>query len=276
MESITYFISGTWGDALFEYNAMRKDMELKNIDQADIVYFGYDMDIYKLLKNQKKINKVYPFLISDNEQYLKYLDLSKNNFSEFLQVTNLGEQKPNMISANLLQTEQGQDWLVLPPAKMDWNAVERYLVFHPFSCQSCFMSDHWQYWMLAIDWILETYDVKIVMTGQLLSEFDKRYKFPWIEHNNLINLVDQTASMIDVFHLAQKACGVLTTSSALSTWSHVLGRPTLTVCNKKVKDNQVKYQRMQSSVNTVLDASTSFMDFKESFKAFYAQLDLAK
>jgi hypothetical protein len=277
MENNWYLISGAWSDALIGYYNICKDVEQKGKSKANVVFYGIDLTVVKFLKQQEKIDRVSSLLIDDFDHYIEYLRLSKNDFADFMQKTGLINEIPDLISAHHLELNKSDCSVALQnPDLMEsanYKAYQPYLVFHPYSCHSSFFTEHWPYWMAAIDWALETQNVKIFLTGQLMSEIDHRFKFPWLEHPNLMYLVDQTKSMFDVFNMVKYSQGVVTTSSGLSCWSRVLHKPTMVICNKVIKEKDpMKYEWIHSPQNTVFDFQLSWGDFKTEFETWHSKV----
>jgi|694.fasta_scaffold55625_7 hypothetical protein len=269
-----YFVGGAWSDALIAYHDIELDLQLSQVNskpaKANIVFYGLDLDIRNFFKAQTCIDQVSSLLISNFDEYVKYLDLSRENFSAFLKLTGLGDEIPLLKSAYALRRSNSIASVRMPNINKDcldfMESCGKFLVFHPFSCHSAYATDHWPFWMAALDWVLENFEIKVVLTGQLMSNTDHRFKFPWINHPKLINFVDQTKSMFDVLNLTRGAVGVVTTSGGLSCWSKVTQKPTMVVCNKTIKEkNPSKYAWIKNRHNLCFDYELTMDEFKSNF-----------
>lgn len=275
MKNVCFFVSGGWGDALVAYGNVCKYLDEKSLEKADLIFYGTDLQIVKFLRDQNRIDKVSALEISDLEQYLKYAKLSKSNFAEFKKVTGLQDFMPELMSAHTFETWHKEVEIILPQQSSDlqsfFDVHKEYLVFNPYSCHSTLFQHHWIYWMLALEYVLEEHDIQVVLTGQLMSETDNRFKFPWIEHKNLTNMVGQTKSMFEVFDIVKQSRGVITTSGALSLFSEVFKKPSLVVCDQKIADdNPDKYKWILGNKNnTVYDSDLALFSFEKEFVSWY-------
>ena len=282
-------VNGAWGDTFACYGNICKLLEQRNLQKANVVYYGLDNEIVNFLKNQDKIDKVRILSISDPELFFKYAGLAASDFPAWMQITGLNKQIPDLIPTHISRyynienpTQCNRTFKIqLPTAKNNWvNFYEScgpYILFQPFSCHSCTFDKHWPYWMECLEWSLEKTNKKIVLVGQLTSGSDHRFKFPWIEHPNLINLVGQTDSMIDVFHLMNNCDFCVTTTNALSMYSIIINKPSLVVCNQIIKERSLYYYNwIHHLPNSILEADASVREFKDCFRSFDVELDRAE
>jgi hypothetical protein len=281
MNEIWTLVNGAWGDFFACYGNICKILEQRNLDKSNVIYYGLDPDIKTALKKQNNVDKVVSLDISNPELYFKYAGLAACDFSEWLRVTGLDQQFPEIIPTHISRyynienpTECNRIFQInIPDPLLDWspffNLYNPYIIVQPFSCHSCTFDKHWPFWMEALEWILENTNKKVVLIGQLMSRMDHRFKFPWIEHPNLLNLVDQTPSMMDVYHLMNKASYVITTSNSLSMYSIITNKPSLVVCNQIIKEMaNYYYNWIHYKPNHVLDCNVSLAEFKDCFKFF--------
>jgi hypothetical protein len=275
MQKKSYFIGGSWGDAILCYNNICKNLDELNLEKAYVIFYGLDFEVVKFLKLQDRIDKISVLSISEFDKYLEYLFLSKNNFSEFKKLTGLNNEIPDLVSAYSFNYKKEDIFVELPEIEPKWHhfysTYKNYIVFNPFSCHSSSFTSHWPFWMDSLKWILDNFDIKVVLTGQMTSRVDETFKFPLIEHSNLINLVEKTSSMFDVFNIVNGSKGLITTSSGLSLWSYIFNKPTITICNKDFKEKHFKkYEWIKNENNSVFDYELTLEDFKLFFNNFYS------
>ena len=151
----------------------------------------------------------------------------------------------------------------LPPCLADFQGIldEPYILFQPYSTNSCSKEHHWQHWGEALDWLATTTDKNIVVIGEMSSELSELPLF----HPRVKNLIGQTKSMLDVYHIANKADWIVTTSNSLSIWSALNNIPATVICNKVIKsDTPYYYNWINANKNIVLDNDASFDDFVDA------------
>lgn len=285
MKELWTTVHGGWGDAIASYGNIRALLTERQANQANVVFFGIDSDIITFLKSQKGIGKVRHLQITDKTQYYEYSVMGILDFPLFTRMTGLHDQIPDLIPTHISDFYQSKNQTVcnryfdavLPPPVFDWTEVlpkEPFILFQPYSCYSCKQSEHWPFWMEALDFVLNNTTLKVVLIGQLKSMYDDQFIFPWVEHRNLVNLVGQTSSMIDVFHIMAKAEGVISTSNGLSMWSIVTNKPSLVVCNQIIQNSPVKYYYnwINHSPNLLLDHETEIDTFSLAAKNFVERL----
>jgi|688.fasta_scaffold55625_5 hypothetical protein len=274
MNEIWTTVHGGWGDSLASYGNICALLREKKLDKANVVFFGMDTEVINFLNAQTCIHKVRHLKITNPTEYHKYIVMGVLDFPLFTRMTGLNALYPDLIPTHISHFYQfeNQDLcnrdfsVVLPPSKFDWTDIlphEPFLLMQPFSCHSCKQSQHWPHWIKAIDYVLKNTLLKVVLIGELKSMYDENFLFPWIEHPNLINLVGQTPSMIDVFHIMGKSIASITTSNGLSMWSIVSKKPSLVVCNQIINNTNVKYYYnwINHDPNTLLDTEASFEHF---------------
>ena len=280
MNEIWTLVCGAWGDALASYGNICKVLDEKGLQKANVVYYGLDKEVSKFLKHQKRIDKVMRLDISEPLVYFKYAGLAAGDFNSWMKITGLNEQIPDLIPTHINRyynienpTDCNRDFEVqIPDADPELNLkqYEPYILFQPYSCHSCTFDKHWPHWMEALNWVLENVDGKVVLVGNLTSDFDQTFKFPWIEHPRLVNLVGSTTSMVDVFHLMNNANGVVTTSNALSIWSILTKKPALVVCNQIIKErSKYYYNWIHHEPNKVLEPTSTLLEIEKEFRDWF-------
>lgn len=287
MSEIWCLVNGAWGDALACYGNICHLLDQRGLEKSNVVFYGLDPDIVSFLKCQDRIDKVYSLLISDPELYFKYAGLAAGDFPAFMKITGLNQKIPDLNPTHINRYYNIENpnlchrvfSVKLPETNVNWQTFydsnPNYLLFQPFSCHSCLFESHWNHWIDALRWVLDNHNFRVVLTGQLTSGSDHRFKFPWIDHPNLFNMVGQTESMFEVLRIMQGAKGVVTTSNALSMWSIATKIPALVVCNQIIKERAFYYYNwIHHEPNVVLESTSTLEDFKVNFKSFVSGLDL--
>jgi hypothetical protein len=277
---------GGWGDCIASYGNIRALLRDKNQNEANVIFFGMDATIVEFLKAQKNIGKVRHLRISDPSEYYDYSLMGILDFPLFTRMTGLHDLYPDLIPTHISHFYQSENQtlcnrdfdVVLPPSKLCWDEIlpqEPFLLLQPYSCYSCKLFEHWPFWFDAIKFVIENSNLKVVLVGELNSIYDTSFQFPWIEHPNLINLVGQTPSMIDVFHIMAKSKGLITTSNGLSIWSIPSNKPSLVVCNKVIHSTPVMYYYnwINHKPNTVMRVESSLSDFVSEAEAFIKRIE---
>jgi hypothetical protein len=271
-------ICGAWGDSLAAYGNMCRYLKENNIPKANVVYFGLDANICEFLKFQPNVNKVSFLKISDPKEIYIYQHKASHHFKEWMEITGIDKEIPNLLPTHVNKhhlkddpTDCYRDFhCVLPPMLGNWDEflapLKPYILVQPFSIQSCTFNHHWPHWVPAIEWMAENTDRNIVMVGQLFSEADPEYKFPWIEHPRIINLVGQTQNMPEVLHIANQAERIVSTANGLSLWSIINDKPALVMCHLLIKMLAPYYYNwIHGGRNSVFDHEASLDDFKKAF-----------
>lgn len=275
MEEIWTTVHGGWGDAIANYGNIVAFLKESNQDKANVVFFGLDKEIIPFLKAQKHIDKVQHLKITSISEYPYYTTLAMCDFPVYTRITGLHDNFPNLVPthiSNFYLIENPKLCnrifnLELPPQKLEWESVlplnEPFIVFQPFSCHSCVSDLHWPYWLEALNFILENISLKIVLIGEIKSNYDSRFLFPYVEHPNLVNLVGQTPNMSDVFHIVNKSVGVVSTSNGLSMYTVTNKKPNLVICNKIIKTSAFYYYNwIHHPPNIVFDCDLTLENFK--------------
>ena len=109
-------------------------------------------------------------------------------------------------------------------------AKERVYMLHPRSTDSCKWQGHWFYRRLnaAVEFLLENTPHTYVLTGRGWENS--------LQHPRVVDLVNRQESMIDVWALAERCDGMITTSNSLSMWSVTQEIPTVVCQNKGYGD----------------------------------------
>lgn len=257
---------GAWGDSICAYGNMCNLLKQKGLEKCNVVCFGLDKNICEFFKAQPNVDKVSFLDISIPSVIAKYIELANTNFEEWMKVTGLDQQLPEIHRTHISRdwhnnrpTECYRDFACeLPPCLADFQGLldEPFVLFQPYSTNSCSQENHWQHWGEALDWLTKTTNKNIIVVGEQGSA-----ELP-LHHPKVKNLMGQTKSMLDVYHIANKADWIVTTSNSLSIWSILKNIPATVICNKVIKfDTPYYYNWIKAGENTVLDQDASFEDF---------------
>lgn len=279
-------VAGAWGDSLACYGNICKYVKEHGLDQVNVVYHGLHPEIPTFLKQQKYIGRVSVLSLGevrtekglDPAGYFNFFqsaELLATNFTGWMRATQLDQQLPG-----LLPTHVSREWPLEPyrdfeiylpgePARIEGP----FLLFQPYSVQSCPYHMHWEYWMEALAWVLENLDLKVVLVGTPTSDFDTTFAFPTVEHPKLLNLVGKTKSLLDVLHIMGQAECLITTSNSLSMWSILTQKPSLVVCHKAIRQSYF-YHWINCEPNHVLAAETSLEQFQQECGNWFRKVQL--
>jgi hypothetical protein len=283
-------VIGAWGDTLASYGNICKYCRDHNIEKTNIVYYGLHPEVIGFLKQQKYIDKVSHLYLSEPVKtenglnpksffdFLQSMELVVKNFDGWMQATRLKEQIPDLIPTfvgyHYLYEDPhdcNRDFEVkLPSTETDWTSFKQqsYLLFQPYSCQSCSYDMHWEHWMPALEWLVDVVDCKIVVVGTPTSIYFPDFVHPKFSHPKIIDMVGKTKSILDVFHIMEGAKGVITTSNSLSMWSILTKKPALVMCNKVIQKTYF-YNWINYPLNRVLCSDATLADFKQEFTKIF-------
>ncbi len=275
---------GAWGDSLCAYGNICKLLRERNEEKANVVYFGYDQNVCEFFKAQPNIDKVSWLKIDPPSLLSKYQRLAVTDVPEWLKVTELKEQLPDIVPTHITHAMMVHNYFgnldpyrnfdaELPPVKGDWDKFfcykKPFLLFQPYSTQSCDYDNHWPHWKEALDFILETTDKTVVMAGEMPPKDMKAPDwFPYVEDDRVVNIVGQTQNMIDLLHIATWADELVTTCNALAYWSIIKNKPAVVCYNKIIKPRSpFYYDWIKHEPNKTVDFDEDLDVFKEQFRS---------
>jgi len=112
---------------------------------------------------------------------------------------------------------------------------EPFILVQPYSFQSSILKAHWRNWEQAIQWLLENSPYKVVIVGQ---------------HVTVSGATKVDApTMEDVFALAERAIGVITTCNSLSHFCKAEKIPAVVVVNECVDESDDVFRRSLNAPN---------------------------
>jgi hypothetical protein len=278
MSNIWTTAVGAWGDSFCAYGNICKLLRDRGEEKANVVYFGLDQNVCEFFKAQPNIDKVSWLKIDAPTLAGKYIHMACADIPQWLEVTGLKEQLPDLIPTHVTiedqqkrPTECYRDFdPVLPNSLGNWDEFLKdkspYILFQPYSTQSCDYSGHWASWNQALAYVLEKTDKNVVIVGEMPETLREYYNLDLLEHPKATCIVGQTKSMLDVLHIANNASLIVTTSNALSCWSVLKKIPAVVMCNSIIKEGTPYYYNwIKQSPNVVLDHNATLEHFKGAF-----------
>lgn len=259
---------GAWGDSLCAYGQMHK--HLKG-DKANVVVFSLDQNICRFFKAQPNVNRVEWLKIEPPPLFAKYAALAHDDFPRWVKETGLGDQLPELTPTHF-HAEPYRDFdAALPPCMAEWEQFlepsKPYVLFQPYSTQSCGYEGHWPHWMDALTALIDHDERDIVVVGEMTPDFEKWYDLDLMEHPKVRNLVGQTQSMIDVLHILNWADQYVGTCNALAYWSLIKKKPALVACNNIIKPATPYYY------NWLNHGTVKLLDHDASLDALISSFD---
>ena len=232
-------VFGAWGDCLCTLGNVRERLSQVGQKQCEAIYWGKDPSVADFLRCQRFFSRVIDCVPDEPWQYYDLIQRCVDGryypegWLKDLLSWATEEVDPGPIAMTHLrfvmepEPRPIQRWHygILPAsvrekAKQIVKDFRPDLILHPRSENSTPWSKHWPHWDEAIDFLLEQ-GYRIILTG-------KGYQVSKV-HRCLLNLVNQTESMMDVFALAE-ACGrVICSNNSLAHWCVVQGLPAM-VC----------------------------------------------
>lgn len=270
---------GAWGDSICAHGNMCRLIEEIQCGKVNVVYFGLDGNVCDFFKAQPNVNKVSWLKIAIPLVINKYMRLASADFKEWMKVTELDTQLPDLIPTHISDhyeihnpTDCFRDFSVnLPPMIGSWSNLlkDPYILFQPYSVQSCEYAHHWPHWREALEWMMNHTDLKIVMAGELPpKDTEPPHWFPYVE-KQVINIVGQTNCMTDLLHIASGAKAIVSTNNALSIWSILKNIPSIICCTKIIKErSKYYYNWINHAPNQLVDWNADLKVFKEQFRSF--------
>jgi len=269
------FNRGGWGDVFIDYAHICQSRDIFNV-----LFYGYDKYIPKFLMHQDNISEVYHIIPKTPKDYSDGMIRSIQEPEKWSK--ELKSQCPQIEGE--LSTVQGRldkntrkIGLNYPISKFKVDKPS--LLFNPYSIQSLMFSDHCPLLPEIFVWLIDQTKWNIILTGQ--KTFNHSYlgeqPFPLKitdedEVDNFQNLVGETESMVDVFHIASQCEGIITTSNCLSLWSIMTNKPALVVMNKHLSNpgdrKAFNFHRnwIEHEPNTLVDYNCTPNEFMETFK----------
>lgn len=272
-----YTTVGAWGDSLIAYGNICHQLRERGEEKANVVYFGLDQNVCEFLKAQPNVDKVSWLVIDHPEMIGKYIEMACRDVPQWLELTGLKEQLPDLVSTHVTLNEQHEKTdhhrdfdPALPPPLGNWDEFladkTPYVLFQPYSFQSCGYADHWPHWNAALQHVLEKTDKNVVIVGEMPdagNSTDGLKELYGLEHPRVTCIVGQTRTMLDVLHIANDASAIVTTSNALSCWAVLKKIPAVVACNRVIKSyTPYYYNWIKTAPSVVLDHDTTVEDFK--------------
>ena len=213
---------GVWGDMLAACGNLRALHK-----HGGMIYMGFSTQIVAFLERQPFVRKVIHLEPVSDMQWDEWV----NMFCVYRAPVQIINEDLKLPKGTVVQTNMID--MNIPPtrwhgARLDKKHVdaahgrmldainpiqygEEFILVQPYSLVGVRESDHYFHWQRVIDYLMTYTKYRIIVIGQNFTvENDDNYR--------VINLVDKTASMEELYALARYAKTVVTTSNSLSMW----------------------------------------------------------
>lgn len=263
---------GAWGDVFASCGNIIRLLEEEDKDSCSVVYFGLDEDIKEFLEYQSFIDEVYHLKLGGPHLYDALMYQCQWDYPRWLALTKLEDLSPvrTHVTPELLESSDCfRDFNLKLPLRTDKRLPESFILFQPYSIQSNTKGTHWPYWMEALEWILNNTDHDVVMVGKdgVPGSPDPNFVTPRFDSDRVVNLVNETSSMMDVLNMASLAKGIVSTSNALPIWCIINKIPVLVVYNLIIKEKaNYFYNWYKSEPAITLESDSDLNDFTRRFK----------
>lgn len=265
-----------WGDTIACMSHAKWILEQKGQACCNFIYTGPDAHILRFLAAQPWIGDVVAGQYGPD--YMRAYSLACNQESEpgawlplirteaFPDTSAVWPTHPSFCYRRLYRCHPLRE-ASLPPECEAWAAQQwqekvaphghtPVFLLHPSSTWSEPAHRHWPHWREAIVWLLENTPFLYLLTG-LEAGFA-------IDHPRLIDLVGQTPTTMEVFALANRCDGVISTCNCVSLWTIARNLPAI-ICGNRVMDNFSYFFRRY-----VDRAPNAWLDVDAPFEAFTA------
>jgi hypothetical protein len=244
---------GSWGDVILDLAEFKK-----KVGRGGIILFTEDLYLLSFVRQQSFVEDVIFVAPLGHEDYIyQYMtacgswDATDPDPIEEI-VRRSGVDRVKVVQTQLTPERRGlTPWhgARLPRSSWKWAYEQQkwiphdYYVIHPYSLSnSCPLEEHWPYWEGAIDYLIQsTPENTYVLTG---TEWTPDFK-----HHNVIDLVDASESMMDVFALSEMSRGVITTSNALAHYCVVQNLPAVVCGNQRLSFERSPFREFLQADN---------------------------
>lgn len=236
-----FTLVGAPGDVICGIGSAMLHSDFKS--PADFLYIGYSEDVAEFVRAQSFCASCVSIIMTGSDYtaaeyaltrklppeqscraYLRTIGVDKIGISpDRVYLTHIGEQAKRDYRIHRWKNPQ------LPESVREW-AKERFIddgirsyLLHPTSWQSNDLKKHWPHWTEAIVWLLQNYPQhRFYLTGQ-----DYSHRFV---SDNLVNLVDQTPTFMEVLAVSDLCHAVISTTNNLSHWCILTDKPSVACC----------------------------------------------
>lgn len=266
---------GAWGDVIASCGNIIKLLREEGVSSCSVIYFGLDDDIVTFLEHQDFIDEVCHINLGGEYLYDALLYQAQYDFSRWLSLVGLDHLSDVPIRTHVtpelvISNDCFRDFDLKLPCFTNWHEAlpKSFLLFQPYSIQSNTEGTHWPYWMESLEWILNNTNFDIVMVGRdnVPGSPDRKFSIPIFESSRVINLVNKTPSMMDVFKIASLSELVVSTANALPIWCIIKNISALVVYNSIIKDKAPYFYNWYKSEPIVtLEFDANMDDFSVVF-----------
>lgn len=278
-------LAGNWGDIFCAIGNVKAMMKDKGLSEMGVVFYGRDPKIAEWLRLQPWVREVVTIIEKDKEVMTKTygkLCQVKPQYALAEWQRLIGQSGVKLMMDGIAQTHlvlsedrepKYWDGPVLPAEAHDWaqnicSAISGpFLLVNPLSVASNAMEDHWPFWGPALQWLLDTTTVPIVLTGENLIE--------WAPHPMLINVSGMSRTMMDVLALIHCAAGVITTGNNIGHYCIIAEKPAVVAFARTCPKRAFYHKFNEHPLLSLVEFEEPFVDFQtqvmDRFGYFFGQ-----
>lgn len=259
-------IAGSWGDCLLGLGMFKALAGRGSL----IVWSEYE-DITRLCSEQSFVDSVIYAKPADSAEYNRIFGgLTRKEPDAMAAVVATVEDQSNIdlghltfygLSPIAVQIGHMYRWTGAKLPMSTWrraaSVAERlgpFVLFNPVSVNSAPFDDQWPLWNEALAYAAQYSPYKVLVVG-------KGWELGG-SHPNVLNAIDSSLTMMEIFALAHMASAVVTTCSGLAHWCAIQGLPAV-VCGNEALSRRGSYFRSFLTVPNI-----EFIDKKEGLDSF--------
>jgi SAM-dependent methyltransferase len=266
---------GAWGDSLAACGNALEVLRQTGRQQIGMLYYGFYPEVREFLEAQPWCREAIHVRPTERAAYDRMVVVSCQSAAEreaWLPVLLAGtgvdpeEVALTHVDYSLQIAPVIHHWgpAALPARARRWAAEhlppggEKPVLLHPVSTQSNREEQHWPLWKEAIEWLLEETEYSFLLTGHGWegARFGR--------HPRLVNLVNQTPSMLEVLALAERSRLVISTANCLSMWSLIQGLPAVVALNAGI--NEYFHQWIDAAPNRLVPRTARLSSFQAAYR----------
>jgi hypothetical protein len=217
---------GAWGDTFAGVGHAMK------LGLHKILHYGLDPNVARFLRMQPWFTDVERIEPTSRYDYYEIVNASSHSaYGPW--VARITDRPVRPVHVYDIRKRIDSDrWFgaALPEAEEAWAdrllsklGVRDFYLVNPFSFQSTTQGDHWPWWYEVIAALKEDGSTYILVGQETVHVKPLR---------NVINLSGYTSSVLEVFALADRARGIITTCNGLSWWSIIQSIPAVVCCHR--------------------------------------------
>lgn len=260
-----YFLTvGAWGDSFDGVGHAKRVMRENPGESFGMVHYGFDPDIAIFFREQglfEDVKNVQPLSKGHYQQLIALCSKSSTPLERWLpeMLTGSAVRPSDVVPVHIHDIDLDRPverWYGanLPENVRHWAdaflediGFEDFYLIQPISLQSTGQDQHWPHWGFAIKWLIDATDENYVLVGQD-NIYSNIRKTP-----NLKNISGYTESMMEVYALADRAKGIITTINSLSMWSVINNIPAVCMSHKYHHKNKYFANWVKCQPNMIVE-----------------------